>query len=57
MDLKRILVLNYKYPPLGGGAAKAFAHLGSGIMVLTSLFLGLSEEKLTVSKRRFVCHS
>ena len=27
MDLMRVLVLNYEYPPLGGGAANALFHI------------------------------
>ncbi|HLG71509.1 MAG TPA: glycosyltransferase family 4 protein [Chloroflexota bacterium] len=44
----RILLINYEFPPLGGGAAKATKHLarefaaqGHGVTVLTSAFRGL----------------
>ncbi|MGD8777268.1 MAG: glycosyltransferase family 4 protein [Syntrophobacterales bacterium] len=44
----RLLLINYEYPPLGGGAGNATAHLareftllGAEVMVLTSGFRGL----------------
>ena len=44
----RLLLINYEYPPLGGGAGNATAHLareftllGAEVMVLTSAFRGL----------------
>ena len=44
----RVLALNYEFPPLGGGAANATAHicrelvqLGCTVEVLTSGFSGL----------------
>ena len=50
---KRILMLNYEFPPLGGGAspvsyeiAKGYAKLGHKVDVVTMGFKGLpSEEK------------
>ena len=44
----RLLLINYEYPPLGGGAGNATAHLareftllGAEVVVLTSGFRGL----------------
>src|SRR5436309_2550147 len=57
----RILLVNYEYPPLGGGAATAsqaiargLARLGHTVVVLTGGFAGLprSEEENGVSVRR-----
>lgn len=46
--MTRILVINYEYPPLGGGAGNATAHTaremvrqGAQVLVLTSAFKGL----------------
>lgn len=48
MPLTRLLLINYEYPPLGGGAATAtaalareFARRGLEVTVLTSAFRGL----------------
>lgn len=48
----RILMLNYEYPPLGGGAGRIsmnisneLQHLGYKVTVLTSWFDGLSEHE------------
>jgi glycosyltransferase involved in cell wall biosynthesis len=47
--MSRILLINYEYPPLGGGAGNATAHiaremarLGAQVMVVTSAFKGLA---------------
>jgi glycosyltransferase involved in cell wall biosynthesis len=47
-QLMRILLINYEFPPLGGGAGKATSHLarefalrGHDVLVLTSQFRGL----------------
>lgn len=52
MDKLKILILNYEYPPLGGGAgimtkrlAKGFAQLGHQVEVITTFFQG--EEELS----------
>jgi len=49
MRALRILLVNYEYPPLGGGAGNATAHLskelaalGAQVTVLTSAFRGLA---------------
>lgn len=50
----RLLIINYEFPPLGGGAGNATAHLarelarqGIEVMVLTSAFRGLpGQEKV-----------
>ena len=54
--LMRILLLNYEYPPIGGGAGNAAFHIGrelaemgDEIIVLTSGFKGLQK---TESKER-----
>src|SRR5207244_6416702 len=46
----RILLINYEYPPVGGGAAtateaigKALVNLGHRVVVLTGKFRGLPE--------------
>jgi glycosyltransferase involved in cell wall biosynthesis len=48
----RLLLINYEYPPLGGGAGNATAHLareftflGAEVMVLTSGFRGLPRQE------------
>ncbi len=45
--MKRVLLINYEYPPLGGGAGNATAHiarhmaaLGGEVLVVTSAFKG-----------------
>lgn len=57
----RLLLINYEYPPLGGGAGNATAHLarefarqGAKVTVLTSAFRGLPrrEEANGVTIRR-----
>jgi len=52
--LYNILILNYEYPPLGGGAGIITSHLaneftdaGHKVFVLTSCFEGLPEEEVT----------
>lgn len=61
MRLKRVLLVNYEYPPLGGGAGNATAHIaqemarqGVQALVLTSAFDGLaaSEERDGYAIRR-----
>lgn len=53
----RILMLNYEYPPLGGGAGRISQHisdelyaLGHQVTVITSWFKGLSEEEINLDK-------
>jgi glycosyltransferase involved in cell wall biosynthesis len=48
----RLLLINYEYPPLGGGAGNATAHLareftllGAEVMVLTSGYRGLPSQE------------
>ena len=50
----RVLLINYEYPPLGGGAGNATAHLareftlfGAEVMVLTSGFRGLPRQEIS----------
>ncbi|MCP4125067.1 MAG: glycosyltransferase, partial [Bacteroidetes bacterium] len=52
--LYNILILNYEYPPLGGGAGIITSHLadeftdaGHKVFVLTSWFEGLPEKEVT----------
>jgi len=52
----RLLLINYEYPPLGGGAGNATAHLarefsllGAEVMVLTSGFRGLPGQEISGS--------
>lgn len=54
MVLKRLLLINYEYPPLGGGAGNATANLarsltalGHEILVLTSAFRDLPRNEST----------
>jgi len=51
MKNKRILILNYEFPPLGSGAspvsyeiAKGYAKLGHSVSVVTMGFKGLPKE-------------
>jgi glycosyltransferase involved in cell wall biosynthesis len=67
----KVLLLNYEYPPLGGGAgmisqhiAEGLARLGHGVTVVTTLFTGesaVTEGNPTIhrlpSKRRFAYRS
>lgn len=66
----RILLINYEYPPLGGGAGNATAHLakemaqlGHMVFVLTSRFKGLPHQEtiagytvIRVPARRAAAH-
>lgn len=52
--MSRILLVNYEYPPLGGGAGNATFHLaremvrqGAEVLVVTSAFKGLPTEERT----------
>ncbi|MCA1961093.1 MAG: glycosyltransferase family 4 protein [Desulfomonile sp.] len=54
MRALRLLFVNYEYPPLGGGAGNATAHLGkelaalgAEVTVLTSAFRGLADYERT----------
>jgi len=54
----RLLLINYEYPPLGGGAGNATAHLareftllGAEVMVLTSGFRGLPAQETSAGFR------
>ncbi len=51
--MNRILIINYEYPPLGGGAGNATAHtaremvrLGAEVTVVTSSFRGLPSREV-----------
>jgi len=50
--VKKILILNYEFPPLGGGAspvsyeiAKGYAKLGHKVSVVTMHYKGLPAEE------------
>jgi glycosyltransferase involved in cell wall biosynthesis len=60
MKTKRILVLNYEFPPLGGGAspvsyeiAKEYAKKGHQVDVVTMGFKGLPKEEKKEGMRIF----
>jgi len=51
--IMKLLLFNYEYPPLGGGAgnstmsiAKAYSKLGHDVLVVTTWFEGLPEEDM-----------
>lgn len=51
--MKKILILNYEFPPLGGGAgnatqniAREFARMGHEVVVLTTWFVGTKEDEI-----------
>lgn len=54
----RILLINYEFPPLGGGAgnatqniARELSRAGHNVLVLTTWFSGLSEDEMTEEYR------
>ncbi len=60
----RLLLINYEYPPLGGGAGNATAHIarelgktGVDVTVLTSAFRGLPREERLGNVRIVRCRT